>query len=80
MEDKDIQALKKIMEDLNDLGFDYDRMSSSGQETYNRIQMAMQKLAPTLSHALHKTRRIQENLLPRRRNRLQQRRRQHNES
>ena len=78
--DKDIAALKKIIEDLNDLGFDYDRMSNSGKETYNRIQMAMQKLAPTLSHALHKTRRIQENLLQRRRNRLQQRKGQYNES
>ena len=46
--DKDIAALKKIIEDLNDLGFDYDRMSSSGQETYDRIQTQMKKLAPTL--------------------------------
>ena len=52
MEDKDIQALKKIIEDLNDLGFDFDRMSNSGKETYNRIQMAMQKLAPKLGEAL----------------------------
>tara|TARA_E500000081_G_scaffold61560_1_gene63981 strand:- start:104 stop:277 length:174 start_codon:yes stop_codon:yes gene_type:complete len=51
--DKDIAALKKIIEDLNDLGFDYDRMSSSGQETYNRIQTQMKKLAPTLGEALH---------------------------
>ena len=50
--DKDIQALKKIIEDLNDLGFDFDRMSNSGKETYNRIQMAMQKLAPKLGEAL----------------------------
>ena len=52
-EDKDIAALKKIIMDLNDLGFDYDRMSSSGQETYDRIQTQMKKLAPTLGEALH---------------------------
>ena len=78
--DKDIAALKKIIEDLNDLGFDYDRMSSSGQETYDSIQTQMEKLAPTLNHALDKTRRIQENLQQRRRSRLQQRRGYSNES
>ena len=34
----------KLSELINDLGFDYDRMSSSGQQTYDEIMTIMAQL------------------------------------
>lgn len=38
------ELLSKLSELLEDLGFDYDRMSSSGQQTYDEIMSIMAKL------------------------------------
>ena len=40
-EDKAIQKLSELIENL---GFDYDRMSQSGQQTYDEICSLMNKL------------------------------------
>ncbi len=44
--------LKDLIEKINDLGFDYDRMSGSGQETYAQIQEQMSKLMPKIAEAI----------------------------
>ena len=39
------ELLEKLNDLVLDLGFDYDRMSKSGQETYNEICSIVRKLA-----------------------------------
>jgi Ribonuclease G/E len=46
------KELKDLIEKINDLGFDYDRMSGSGQETYDQIQEQMSKLMPKIAEAI----------------------------
>lgn len=41
--DKD-KVIKRLDELITNLGFDYDRMSTSGQETYEEICECMQQL------------------------------------
>lgn len=38
------QLLEKLSELIDDLGFDYDRMSRSGQMVYNEICSVIEKL------------------------------------
>ena len=38
------KSLEKLLELIEDLGFDYDRMSRSGQETYEEILSIVAKL------------------------------------
>ena len=38
------KLLEKLSELLEDLGFDYDRMSASGQQTYTEIMSIMAEL------------------------------------
>ena len=45
--------LKDLIEKINDLGFDFDRMSNSGKETYNQIQEQMHKLMPKIIEAIN---------------------------
>lgn len=40
-EDQTIQKLRELIEDL---GFDYDRMSQAGQQTYDEICSVLNKL------------------------------------
>ena len=47
------EELKELIEKINDLGFDFDRMSNSGKETYNEIQDKMHKLMPKIIEAIN---------------------------
>lgn len=38
------ELLQKLVELVEDLGFDYDRMSESGRDTYNEICSTLAKL------------------------------------
>ena len=38
------QVIQKLTELISDLGFDYDRMSQSGQQTYDEICNLLNKL------------------------------------
>lgn len=38
------KTLEKLFELIEDLGFDYDRMSTSGQETYDEITTIVAEL------------------------------------
>tara|TARA_Y100001956_G_scaffold52981_2_gene51664 strand:- start:3734 stop:3898 length:165 start_codon:yes stop_codon:yes gene_type:complete len=44
--------LKDLIKKINDLGFDFDRMSNSGKKTYNEIQEQMHKLLPKIAEAI----------------------------
>ena len=44
--------LKDLIKKINDLGFDFDRMSNSGKKTYNEIQKQMHKLLPKIAEAI----------------------------
>ena len=47
------KELKEFIDKINDLGFDFDRMSNSGKETYNDIQEQMHKLMPKIIEAIN---------------------------
>mgnify|MGYP001161422753 FL=1 len=47
------KELKELIDKINDLGFDFDRMSNSGKETYNDIQEQMHKLMPKIIEAIN---------------------------
>jgi len=38
------QNIAQLKEEINLLGWDYDRMSSSGQEVYDRIETLLRKI------------------------------------
>ena len=44
MSNVELEIIKKIKSNFNLLGFDYDRMSSSGQEIYDEITKLLKKL------------------------------------
>lgn len=44
--------IKDLIKKINDLGFDFDRMSNSGKKTYNEIQEQMHKLLPKIAEAI----------------------------
>jgi|TARA_R100001510_G_scaffold55255_1_gene58932 hypothetical protein len=50
--DEDIKTLKSIWKDFEDLSFDYDRMSSCGQKTYDKIHGELKSLLPKIAESL----------------------------
>ncbi len=50
---QNIKELKAIVQLLSDLSWDFDRMSRSGQETYNELAFRIQKFLPQIAEAIH---------------------------